>query len=141
MRIGHANNATNQCVHLPYGTLSWVNPRFCRLVFSTMFLLLLALHSRKNESWLELWLKKVACTGVFLHVFCPTTEHTFVPYYRRLSTSALPFMKVATSLYHPNGDGGVKLVNHTIAQMLAMLANETQDDWDVHLPHVAFACH
>ena len=44
--------------------------------------------------------------------------------------------KLATSSYHPNGNGGVERVNHTMAQMLAMGVNERQDDWDLQLPHV-----
>ncbi|CAB1101426.1 unnamed protein product [Ectocarpus sp. CCAP 1310/34] len=51
----------------------------------------------------------------------------------------LAIRKVATSSYHPNGNGGVERVNHTMAQMLAMVVNERQDDWDIHLPHVEFA--
>ena len=47
--------------------------------------------------------------------------------------------KLATSSYHPNGDGGDERVNHTMAQMLAMVVNERQDDWDLQLPHVEFA--
>ena len=47
--------------------------------------------------------------------------------------------KLATSSYRPNCNGGVKRVDHTIAQMLAMVVNERQDDWDLHLPHVEFA--
>ena len=47
--------------------------------------------------------------------------------------------KIATSAYHPSGNGGVERVNHTMAQMLVMAVNERQDDWDVHLPHVEFA--
>ena len=47
--------------------------------------------------------------------------------------------KVTTSSYHPNCNGGVERVNHTMAQMLAMVVNERQDGWDVHLPHVEFA--
>ncbi|CAB1100714.1 unnamed protein product [Ectocarpus sp. CCAP 1310/34] len=50
----------------------------------------------------------------------------------------LPIRK-ATSSYNPNGNGGVERVNHTMAQMLAMVVNKRQDDWDIHLPHVAFA--
>ena len=46
--------------------------------------------------------------------------------------------KLATSSYHPNCAGGVERVNHTMAQMLAMVVNERQDDWDLHLPHVEF---
>ena len=51
----------------------------------------------------------------------------------------LGMRKLATSAYHPNGNGGVERVNHTMAQMLAMVVNEQQDNWDVHLPHVEFA--
>ena len=47
--------------------------------------------------------------------------------------------KLAISSYHPNCNGGVERVNHTVANMLAMVVNERQDDWDVHLPHVEFA--
>ena len=36
--------------------------------------------------------------------------------------------KLATNSYHPNGNGGVERVNHTMAQMLAMVINEQQDD-------------
>ena len=45
--------------------------------------------------------------------------------------------KLATSAY-PNGDDGVERVNHTMAQMLAMVVNERRDNWDVRLPHVEF---
>ena len=47
--------------------------------------------------------------------------------------------KLATSSYHPNGNGGFERVNHTMAQMLAMVVNERQDHWDLRLPHVEFA--
>ena len=46
--------------------------------------------------------------------------------------------KLATSSYHPDCKRGVERVNHTMAQMLAMVVNERQDDWDLHLPHVEF---
>ena len=46
--------------------------------------------------------------------------------------------KLATSSYRSNCNGGVKRVDHTIAQMLAMVVNERQDDWDLHLPYVEF---
>ena len=48
--------------------------------------------------------------------------------------------KKATSAHYPNGNGGVERVNHTMVQMLAMVVNERQDNWDAHLPHVEFAC-
>ena len=47
--------------------------------------------------------------------------------------------KLTTSAYHPSGNGGVERVNHTMAQMLAMVCNEHQNNWDVHLPHVEYA--
>ena len=47
--------------------------------------------------------------------------------------------KLATISYHPNCNGGVERVNHPMARMLAMVVNERQDDWDLHLPHVEFA--
>ena len=36
--------------------------------------------------------------------------------------------KLATSSYHPNGNGGVERVKHAMAQMLAVVVNERQDD-------------
>ena len=47
--------------------------------------------------------------------------------------------KLATSSYHPNCNEGVERVNHTMTQMLAMVVNERQGDWDLCLPHVEFA--
>ena len=47
--------------------------------------------------------------------------------------------KIATSSYHPSGNGGVERVNHIVAQMMAMVVNERQDDRDAQLPHVEFA--
>ena len=51
----------------------------------------------------------------------------------------LGMRKIPQSAYHPNGKGDVERVNHTIAQMLAMVCNEIYRDWDVHLSHVEFA--
>ena len=47
--------------------------------------------------------------------------------------------KIAISSYHPDGNSGMERVNHTMAQMLAMVVNELQNDWNVELPHVEFA--
>ena len=46
---------------------------------------------------------------------------------------------MASSSYHPNGNALVDRVYHTMAQMLAMVVVEQQDDWDLRLPHVEFA--
>ena len=47
--------------------------------------------------------------------------------------------KIDASSYHPSGNSGVERVNHTMAQMLAMVVNELQNNWDEQLPHVEFA--
>ena len=48
--------------------------------------------------------------------------------------------KFATSSDHPNGNGGVERANQIISQILDMVVNERQDDRDLQLPHVEFAC-
>ena len=60
----------------------------------------------------------------------------------RLATAVYKLLgihKLTTSAYHPSGNGGGERVNHTMAQKLAMVCNEHQNDWDVHLPHVEYA--
>ena len=52
----------------------------------------------------------------------------------------LGVQNLAASSYHPNCNGGVERANHTMAQMLAMVVNERQDDWNLYLPYVEFAC-
>ena len=47
--------------------------------------------------------------------------------------------KLTTSAYHPSRNDGVERVNHTMAQMLAMVCNEHQNNWDAHLPYVEYA--
>ncbi|CAB1115322.1 unnamed protein product [Ectocarpus sp. CCAP 1310/34] len=60
---------------------------------------------------------------------CPTTL---------FSDNGLHFCsKLSMAIYDTNG--GTERVNHTMAQMLAVVVNEQQHDWDVHLPHVEFA--
>ena len=51
----------------------------------------------------------------------------------------LGIKKLNTSAYHPEGNGGTERVNHTMAQMLSVVVNEPQTDWDVQLPHVKSA--
>ena len=41
----------------------------------------------------------------------------------------LGIRKIATRSYHPNGNGAVERVNHTTAQMLAMVVNELRNNW------------
>ena len=47
--------------------------------------------------------------------------------------------KFNPSTYHPCINGGVERVNHVLTQMLSMIGNEKQRDWDVLLPHVSAA--
>ena len=75
---------------------------------------------------------------------CPATllsdnEFQFCSKLSQAVYGRLKVRKIATRSFHPNGNGGTERVNHTMAQMLSMVVNEQQHDWDVHLPHVAFA--
>ena len=75
---------------------------------------------------------------------CPRTilSDNGLQFYSKLSQAVYQLLgvhKLATSSYPPNCNGGVERVNHTVAQMLAMVVNERQDDWDLHLPHIEFA--
>ena len=75
---------------------------------------------------------------------CPRTilSDNGLQFCSKLSQSVYQLLgvhKLAKSSYHPNCNGGVERVNHTMAQMLAMVVNERQDDWDLHLSHVEFA--
>ena len=44
-----------------------------------------------------------------------------------------------TSAYHHFTNGGVERVNWVLAQMLSIVGNEKNTDWDVFLPHVSAA--
>ena len=75
---------------------------------------------------------------------CPSTllSDNGPQFCARLATAVYKLLgihKLTTSAYHPSGNGGVERVNHTMAQMLAMVCNEHQNDWDVHLLHVEYA--
>ncbi|MES9880251.1 MAG: RNase H-like domain-containing protein [Sedimenticola sp.] len=47
--------------------------------------------------------------------------------------------KIRTTPYHPQCDGQVERFNRTLLQMLSKYVNESQDDWDIHIPHVMLA--
>ena len=75
---------------------------------------------------------------------CPSTllSDNGPQFCARLATAVYKLLgihKLTTSAYHPSGNGDVERVNHTMAQMLAMVCNGHQNDWDVHLPHVEYA--
>ena len=82
-------------------------------------------------------------TNTFLWVY----PRTILPgnglqFFSKLSQAVYQLLgvrKLATSSYNPNGNGSVERVNQTMAQMLAMVVNERQDDWDLQLPHFEFA--
>lgn len=48
--------------------------------------------------------------------------------------------KVSTTSYHiinnKSGNGGVERVNHALAQILALMVCEQQDDWGWWLPYI-----
>ena len=75
---------------------------------------------------------------------CPSTllSDNGPQFCARLATAVyklLGIYKLMTSAYHPSRSGGVERVNYTMAQILAMVCNENQNDWDVHLPHAEYA--
>ena len=75
---------------------------------------------------------------------CPRTilSDNGLQFCSKLSQTAYRLLgvhKLATSSYHPNCNGDVERANHTMAQMLAMVVNERQDDCDLHLLHIEFA--
>ena len=75
---------------------------------------------------------------------CPSTflSDNGPQFCARLATAVyklLGIRKLTTSVYHPSGNGGVERVNHTMAQMLAMVCNKHQNNWGVHVPHVEYA--
>ena len=63
--------------------------------------------------------------------FCASLRHP--------STNSSVYTNSRRALTHPNGNGGVERVNDTVAQMLSMVCNEHQTDWDAYLPHVEYA--
>lgn len=69
-----------------------------------------------------------------------TTASSYLQTYLTLLCKLQSMRKTATSSFHPNSNGGVKRVNHTITQILAMVVNEQQSSMDAHLPHVGFVC-
>ena len=46
---------------------------------------------------------------------------------------------MATSSYHATGNGGMERVNDMMAQLMAVVFNEHQNNWDLQLSHVEFA--
>ena len=47
--------------------------------------------------------------------------------------------KIATTAFHPKNNGGIERVNHSLAQMLYLVASERHDDWDEWLPNMVQA--
>ena len=60
----------------------------------------------------------------------------------QLATSVYKLLvvhNITTNAYHPRDNSGVEHVNHTMTELLAIICNEHQNDWDAHLPHVEYA--
>ena len=75
---------------------------------------------------------------------CPPTllSDNGLQFYAQLATAVYKLLgahKLTTIAYHPSGSGGVERVNHTMAQMLAIVCNENKNEWNAHLPHVEYA--
>ena len=51
----------------------------------------------------------------------------------------LHIKKTRTTPYNPKSDGMVERANRTVKQMLSVLVNEAQDNWDDHLPYIMMA--
>ena len=69
---------------------------------------------------------------------CPSTllSDNGLQFCAQLATAVYKLLsvhKITTSTYHPSDNGGVERINHTMAQMLAMVCNEHQKDWDAHI--------
>ncbi len=45
----------------------------------------------------------------------------------------------STTPYHPQSNGLVERLNHTLADMMSMYVNSAHSDWDVILPYITFA--
>jgi hypothetical protein len=52
---------------------------------------------------------------------------------------ALGIQHKTTSSYHPQSNGQVERMNHTLATMISMYISEDQKDWDAQLNHICFA--
>ena len=51
----------------------------------------------------------------------------------------LQIRKTHTTPYHPQSDGLVERLNHTIISMLATVVNDFGGEWEDHLPRICFA--
>lgn len=69
----------------------------------------------------------------------PTAVIKNFPSCRSLFTSRKVVSRIVEISYHPNHNGGIGQVNHTMVHMLGMSVHENQDDWETHLPYVEFA--
>ena len=72
---------------------------------------------------------------------CPSTllSDSGLQLCAQLATSVYKLLHVYTNsrqapTTHPSGNGSVERVNHTITEILSMICNEHQPDWDAHLP-------
>ena len=98
------------------------------------------------------WVGSISCEGNGYRNFGDTYGN--VPHYIHSDQGAnltsnlmaaicrcLGIEQTHTSAYHPQGNGQVERFNRTLESMLAMVVNDHQTDWDLHLPRVLFAYH
>ena len=62
----------------------------------------------------------------------------FVAEFTREIYRLLGIKLVATTVYHPQGDGQMETVNQELEQFLQLFINQRQDDWDDLLPFAEF---
>jgi transposase InsO family protein len=54
-------------------------------------------------------------------------------------SALLQIRRVCTTPHNPRSNGSVETFNHTLKDMLSNYVTAFQDDWDIHLPTIAFA--
>ena len=65
--------------------------------------------------------------------------HNFEPSLIREICQLLGIRKTRTTPYHPQSDGMVEQFNHTLLSMLSIVAEESEEDWDLKIPTLMLA--
>ena len=118
---------------------------------NTYILLMVDLFSRHAEAYALTKEEKTAegCADILVHDYIPRwgCPHTllsdrgteFTARVARVVYDMLGAVKRYTSAYHPQTNGMVERLNHTLCQMLSYLVADDQKDWDKLLLHAISA--